>query len=89
MSSKPHEQGGEVDHALVGLGGLVMASGDGAVLLEAAEAAFDHVAPPVDQWPGSRLVEVAGEGHMDWFADPSGLVKLTREFIDGPAVPRT
>ncbi|MFE3447676.1 alpha/beta fold hydrolase [Nonomuraea sp. NPDC059194] len=38
--------------------------------------------------PGSRLVEVEGEGHMDWFADPSGLVKLTREFIDGAAGPR-
>lgn len=35
--------------------------------------------------PGSRLVEVAREGHMDWFADPSGLVKLVHEFIDNPA----
>ncbi|WP_157254417.1 alpha/beta fold hydrolase [Nonomuraea typhae] len=35
--------------------------------------------------PGSRLVEVEGEGHMDWFADPSGLVKLIRDFIDNPA----
>ncbi|MEV6273995.1 alpha/beta hydrolase [Nocardia sp. NPDC051832] len=31
--------------------------------------------------PGSRLVEVAGEGHMDWFADPTGLVQLTRDFL--------
>ncbi|MDI3405804.1 alpha/beta fold hydrolase [Streptomyces cavernicola] len=31
---------------------------------------------------GSRLVEVPGEGHMDWFADPSGVVELTREFLD-------
>ncbi|WP_148589894.1 alpha/beta fold hydrolase [Streptomyces sp. WAC01526] len=31
---------------------------------------------------GSRLVEVPGEGHMNWFADPSGIVKLTREFLD-------
>jgi pimeloyl-ACP methyl ester carboxylesterase len=32
--------------------------------------------------PGSRLVEVADQGHMDWFADPTGLVELTREFLD-------
>lgn len=31
---------------------------------------------------GSRLVEIPGEGHMDWFADPTGLVKLTRDFLD-------
>lgn len=31
---------------------------------------------------GSRLVEVQDQGHMDWFADPTGLVKLTREFLD-------
>ncbi|MFI0349955.1 alpha/beta fold hydrolase [Actinomadura sp. 9N407] len=31
---------------------------------------------------GSRLVEVPGEGHMDWFAGPSGLVKLTHDFLD-------
>ncbi|MFM9368653.1 alpha/beta fold hydrolase [Streptomyces sp. Da 82-17] len=31
--------------------------------------------------PGSRLVEIPGQGHMDWFADPSRLVELTREFI--------
>ncbi|MFG3225588.1 alpha/beta fold hydrolase [Kitasatospora sp. NPDC048194] len=31
---------------------------------------------------GSRLVEVEDQGHMDWFADPSGLVDLTREFLD-------
>jgi pimeloyl-ACP methyl ester carboxylesterase len=37
--------------------------------------------------PGSRLVEVAGQGHMDWFADPSGLVELTRDFIGAtPAI---
>ncbi|MBL1076766.1 alpha/beta hydrolase [Nocardia sp. 2] len=34
---------------------------------------------------GSRLVEVPGEGHMDWFADPSGLIELTRDFIATPA----
>lgn len=33
---------------------------------------------------GSRLVEVPGQGHMDWFADPTGLVRLTRDFIDSP-----
>lgn len=37
--------------------------------------------------PGSRLVEVAGQGHMDWFADPSELIALTRDFIDAtPAI---
>ncbi|OPC77056.1 alpha/beta hydrolase [Embleya scabrispora] len=32
--------------------------------------------------PGSRLLEVTGQGHMDWFADPSGLGGITREFLD-------
>ncbi|MFW5416888.1 alpha/beta hydrolase [Nocardiopsis sp. CNT-189] len=31
---------------------------------------------------GSRLVEVAGEGHMDWFADPGRLIEITRDFLD-------
>ncbi|NGN66795.1 alpha/beta hydrolase [Streptomyces sp. A7024] len=31
--------------------------------------------------PDSRLVEVPGEGHMDWFADPTGLIKITRDFL--------
>jgi pimeloyl-ACP methyl ester carboxylesterase len=35
----------------------------------------------------SRLVEVAGQGHMDWFADPSELIELTRDFVG--AVPAT
>ncbi|UFS99275.1 alpha/beta fold hydrolase [Nocardia huaxiensis] len=30
---------------------------------------------------GSRLVEIADEGHMDWFADPSRIVALTKEFL--------
>ncbi len=30
---------------------------------------------------GSRLVEIEGEGHMDWFADPGQIVKLTQEFL--------
>lgn len=29
----------------------------------------------------SRLAEVDGQGHMDWFAEPAGLVSLTREFL--------
>ncbi|OZM83595.1 alpha/beta fold hydrolase [Pseudonocardia sp. MH-G8] len=36
---------------------------------------------------GSRLVEVPGEGHMDWFADPAGLVERTREFLADAAAP--
>lgn len=32
--------------------------------------------------PGSRLVEIGDQGHMDWFADPTNLIKLTREFLD-------
>ncbi|MEU6672300.1 alpha/beta hydrolase [Streptomyces sp. NPDC046727] len=31
---------------------------------------------------GSRLVEVEGQRHMDWFADPTGLIGLTRDFLD-------
>ncbi|GAA2100909.1 alpha/beta fold hydrolase [Streptomyces albiaxialis] len=31
---------------------------------------------------GSRLVEVEGEGHMDWFADPTRIIALTRDFLD-------
>ncbi|MEV4163221.1 alpha/beta fold hydrolase [Nonomuraea dietziae] len=34
--------------------------------------------------PGSRLVEIEDEGHMDWFADPTRLIDLTRAFIDAP-----
>ncbi|GAA2390103.1 alpha/beta fold hydrolase [Nonomuraea africana] len=34
--------------------------------------------------PGSRLVEI-DEGHMDWFADPTRLIALTRDFLDEPA----
>ncbi|KAB7843586.1 alpha/beta fold hydrolase [Streptomyces mobaraensis] len=33
--------------------------------------------------PGSRLVEVPGQGHMDWFGDPGELASLTRSFLDG------
>ncbi|MCP2351387.1 alpha/beta fold hydrolase [Nonomuraea roseoviolacea] len=29
----------------------------------------------------SRLVEIEGEGHMDWFTDPSRIIGLTRDFI--------
>ncbi|MGW4844295.1 alpha/beta fold hydrolase [Nocardia brasiliensis] len=36
--------------------------------------------------PGSRLVEIPGEGHMDWFADPASLIALTRDFIADPAL---
>ncbi|MFF7244537.1 alpha/beta fold hydrolase [Embleya sp. NPDC008237] len=36
--------------------------------------------------PGSRLEEIAGEGHMDWFADPGRLVRITREFLDATPV---
>jgi pimeloyl-ACP methyl ester carboxylesterase len=32
--------------------------------------------------PDSRLIEVQGQGHMDWFADPVELVELTRDFIE-------
>ncbi|MFG3258652.1 alpha/beta fold hydrolase [Streptomyces sp. NPDC048172] len=31
---------------------------------------------------GSELVELPGEGHMDWFADPTRIIALTREFLD-------
>ncbi|MFC7713859.1 alpha/beta fold hydrolase [Nonomuraea recticatena] len=34
--------------------------------------------------PGSRLIEIEDEGHMDWFADPTRLIDLTRAFIDAP-----
>ncbi|MGP3979006.1 alpha/beta fold hydrolase [Streptomyces sp. 8N114] len=54
---------------VVGFGGDAMIPVEGSRQLHAAIA-------------GSRLVEVPGEGHMDWFADPSGLVKLTHDFLD-------
>ncbi|GAA2670738.1 alpha/beta fold hydrolase [Nonomuraea recticatena] len=34
--------------------------------------------------PDSRLIEIERQGHMDWFADPSELIALTRDFIDTP-----
>lgn len=51
--SRPHQEQCEGDGCLVGLGCLVVAGGDAALLLQAAEAAFDHVAP---------LVELSVEG---------------------------
>lgn len=30
----------------------------------------------------SRLVELSGEGHMDWFARSHDIATLTREFLD-------
>lgn len=46
--SRPHQQGCEGDGCVVGLGGLVVASGDAAPLFEAVEALLDDVAPLVD-----------------------------------------
>ncbi|MEV0505508.1 alpha/beta hydrolase [Streptomyces spectabilis] len=54
---------------VVGLGGDAMIPMEGSRQLAAAI-------------PGARLVELDGEGHMDWFADPTGLVELTRDFLD-------
>ena len=54
---------------VVGLGGDNMIPMEGSRQLAAAI-------------PGARLVELDGEGHMDWFADPTGLVELTRDFLD-------
>src|ERR671939_188936 len=44
----PEQQGGEKDQAEVGGGSFVVAGGDGAELLEAADAALDDIAPHVD-----------------------------------------
>ncbi|WP_167474657.1 alpha/beta fold hydrolase [Nocardia arthritidis] len=30
----------------------------------------------------SRLVEIADEGHMDWFADPTAVLRAVDEFLD-------
>lgn len=30
----------------------------------------------------SRLVEIEGQGHMDWLADPSRVIELIHEFLD-------
>ncbi|MEU2389474.1 alpha/beta hydrolase [Streptomyces sp. NPDC007369] len=54
---------------VIGLGG------DGMIPVQGARQLADAI-------PGARLVEVGAEGHMDWFADPSGLVELTRDFLD-------
>lgn len=51
--SRPHQERGEGDGCLVGLGGLVVAGGDASPLLQAVEASFDRVA---------LLVEVLVEG---------------------------
>ncbi|WP_214417340.1 alpha/beta fold hydrolase, partial [Sphaerisporangium fuscum] len=29
----------------------------------------------------SHLVEIPDEGHMDWFVDPSQIIRLTTDFI--------
>lgn len=46
--SRSHQQRCEGDGCLVGLGGLVVAGGDAAPLLEAVEAPLDDVASLVD-----------------------------------------
>ncbi len=47
MSSRPYEQGGQVEHPVIGGGDFVVAGGDRSILFEPVETAFDHVAAPV------------------------------------------
>lgn len=55
---------------VIGLGGDQMAPVGQSRLLHAGIA-------------DSRLVELDGDGHMDWFVRPDDIVKLTREFLIG------
>lgn len=63
--SRPHQERGEGDGCLVGLDGLVVAGGDASPLLQAVEAAFDHVA---------LLVELLVEDWRSSAAAAGGLV---------------
>jgi pimeloyl-ACP methyl ester carboxylesterase len=49
-------------------------TGDQAAPIEASRQLHAGIA-------GSRLVEIEGGGHLDWFAHPDQVVRLTREFI--------
>ncbi|GAA4077019.1 hypothetical protein GCM10022214_38300 [Actinomadura miaoliensis] len=76
--SYPHERGGQGDGALVGAGGLAIAGGDAAPLLEPFEAAFDDVMQPVD-----ALVEDGRAACAPSFAQP--VADLIGAFGDGGA----
>ena len=74
--SRPHQQGCEGDGCLVGLGGLLVAGGDAAPLLQAVEAPFHHIAPLVDalvEGRGSPAAAAAAEAVAD-LVGPLGIV---------------
>lgn len=74
--SRPHQERGESDGCLVGLGGLVVPGGDAAPLLQTVEAAFDHVAPLVELLvKGGRAPALA--------APPKAVAYLVGSFGDG------
>lgn len=69
--SRPHQERGEGDGCLVGLGGLVVAGGDASPVLQAVEAAFDHVALLVEVFAEGRRPSAAAAA-PEPVADPVG-----------------
>lgn len=74
--SRPHQERGEGDGCLVGLGVLVVAGRDAAPLLEAVEAAFHDVAPFVDLLVEGRRTPAPA-------AAPEPVADLVRPLGDG------
>lgn len=74
---------------LIGLGGLVVAGGDGAVLLEAVEAAFDHVAASVGGGVEGGRSAAGSDGlasmglQVDAFRDGRGDAAVAEVCTDG------
>ncbi|MFD4262906.1 alpha/beta fold hydrolase [Streptomyces sp. NPDC058534] len=54
---------------------IVGFGGDAMIPVEGSRQLHEGIA-------GSRLVEIPDAGHMDWFADPTQLVKLAGDFLD-------
>lgn len=79
VSSKPHQQAGQIEHSTVRSGGLVVASGDNPILFEPVGAAFDHIAAPVCHkaatgaagWPADRHVRASWQRYRE-YADEHG-----------------
>src|SRR5215217_4448774 len=61
-SFEGHEAGGEIDHGLKALIGLVIASGDAAELLQGAEEVLDEVTPAIHRKVTRNVPRAIGLG---------------------------
>jgi hypothetical protein len=65
QSFEGHEAGGEIDHGLKALIGLVIASGDAAELLQGAEEVLDEMPPAIHRKVTRNLARTIGFGRDD------------------------